>query len=300
MKIVFFGTPYFAVPVLEKIYNGRYEISAVVTAPDKERGRGKKVSFTPVKDFAVQNNLTVLQPEKLNDEKFVTELRNFNADLFIIVAFKILPKSVFTIPPKGSFNLHGSLLPKYRGAAPIQWSLINGDKITGLTTFFLQEKVDTGNMILQKEIIINDEDNFGSLHDKMSAAGAELVFDTIKLIEEGKVNLKEQDDSLSSPAPKITKELCEINWTDPAEKIHNLIRGLSPYPGAFFKQNGKIYKIYKTKINSDINLQPGKISQTKKEIFVGCGINSLEILEIQPEGRKRMMSEEFLRGYSLI
>lgn len=300
MKIVFFGTPDFAVPVLEKIYNAGYEISAVVTAPDKERGRGKKVSFTPVKDFAVQNNLTVLQPEKLNDEKFVTELRNFNADLFIIVAFKILPKSVFTIPPKGSFNLHGSLLPKYRGAAPIQWSLINGDKITGLTTFFLQEKVDTGNMILQKEIIINDEDNFGSLHDKMSAAGAELVFDTIKLIEEGKVNLKEQDDSLSSPAPKITKELCEINWTDPAEKIHNLIRGLSPYPGAFFKQNGKIYKIYKTKINSDINLQPGKISQTKKEIFVGCGINSLEILEIQPEGRKRMMSEEFLRGYSLI
>lgn len=300
MKIVFFGTPDFAVPVLEKIYNAGYEISAVVTAPDKERGRGKKVSFTPVKDFAVQNNLTVLQPEKLNDEKFVTELRNFNADLFIIVAFKILPKSVFTIPPKGSFNLHGSLLPKYRGAAPIQWSLINGDKITGLTTFFLQEKVDTGNMILQKEIIINDEDNFGSLHDKMSAAGAELVFDTIKLIEEGKVNLKEQDDSLSSPAPKITKELCEINWTDPAEKIHNLIRGLSPYPGAFFKQNGKIYKIYKTKINPDINLQPGKISQTKKEIFVGCGINSLEILEIQPEGRKRMMSEEFLRGYSLI
>lgn len=299
MKIVFFGTPEFAVPVLNKLYESKHEISAVVTAPDKERGRGKKVSYTPVKEFAVQKNIPVLQPEKLNNENFVEELKKTNADLFIIVAFRILPKSVFTLPPKGSFNLHGSLLPKYRGAAPIQWSLINGDKVTGLTTFFLKEKVDTGNMILQKEIIINDEDNFGTLHDKMSSAGAELVFETVKLIDENKIELKEQDETLASPAPKITKELCEINWESSAEKIHNLIRGLSPFPGAFFKKDEKIYKIYKSKINYDLNLNAGEIEQTKKEIFTGCGTNTLQILEIQPEGRKRMTAEEFLRGYSL-
>lgn len=299
MKIVFFGTPDFAVTVLKKIHESGYEISAVVTAPDKERGRGKKVSFTPVKEFAVEKNINVLQPEKLNDENFAEELKKINADLFIIVAFKILPKSVFTIPPKGSFNLHGSLLPKYRGAAPIQWSLINGDKVTGLTTFFLKEKVDTGNMILQKEIIIDYEDDFGTLHDKMSEAGSDLVLETVKLIEENKIELKEQNDSFSSPAPKITKELCEINWENPAEKIHNLIRGLSPFPGAFLKKDEKIFKVYKSKINYELKLTAGKIEQTKKEIFFGCGKNTLQILEIQPEGRKRMTTEEFLRGYTL-
>lgn len=299
MKIVFFGTPDFAVPVLDKLFNSGHSVEAIVTAPDKQRGRGKKISFTAVKEYAVKNNLHVLQPEKLSDENFVEELKSIDADLFVIVAFKILPISVFTIPPKGSFNLHGSLLPKYRGAAPIQWSLINGDKVTGLTTFFLKEKVDTGNIILQKEIKIDEEDNFGTLHDKMSTAGAELVLKTVDLIAEGKVELQEQDDSSASPAPKITKELCAINWETPAQNIHNLIRGLSPFPGAFFVQDEKSYKIYKSSVSAEIELEPGQIRQTKKEIYIGCGENSLQILEIQPEGRKRMTAEEFLRGYSL-
>lgn len=300
MKIIFFGTPDFAVPILEKIFDSPHELSAIVTAPDKERGRGKKVSYTPVKEFGLQNNISVLQPEKLNDENFIEELTKVNADLFIIVAFRILPKSVFTIPPQGAFNLHGSLLPKYRGAAPIQWSLINGDKKTGLTTFFLKEKVDTGNMILQKEIVIDDDDNFGTLHDKMSAAGADLVIETLNLINNNKVELSPQDDSLASPAPKITKELCEINWDMPAPNIHNLIRGLSPFPGAFFKKNDKTYKVYRSQVNEETNLKPGEILQTKKEIYIGCGKYNLQVLEIQPEGRKRMTAEEFLRGYTLI
>ena len=298
MKIVFFGTPDFAVKSLERIFLSDNKICAVVTAPDKERGRGRKVSYTAVKEFALKNNLKLLQPDSLKEEKFIEELRNLQADIFVIVAFRILPRSVFTLPNNGSFNLHGSLLPKLRGAAPIQWSLINGEKETGLTTFFLQEKVDTGNIILQEKIVISDDDNFGSLHDRMSLVGADLVIRTIDLIKQNKINILKQDESLATPAPKITKEICNINWNKTAVEIHNLVRGLSPFPGAFFIHEEKIYKVYKSMVVQSLNLEAGQIKTTTKDLFIGCGNGTLSIIEIQPEGRKRMNVEDFLRGYS--
>jgi len=300
MKIIFFGTPDFAIPSLKILNESKHEVLAVVTAPDKQRGRGRKVSFTPVKKYALENNLQILQPEKLNNDDFVQELKKFNADLFVIVAFRILPTSVFTIPPEGSFNLHGSLLPKYRGAAPIQWALINGEKETGVTTFFLKEKVDTGNIIAQEKIEITEEDNLGTLHDKMSEIGAMLVLKTVEIIEEGNIKLKEQDNSLATPAPKITKAICKIDWNKPAIEIHNLIRGISPFPGAYFISNNKQFKIFKSKIVEEKKLKPSQIEQTKKEIFIGTADGTIQVLEIQPEGRKRITAEEFLRGYSLV
>jgi methionyl-tRNA formyltransferase len=299
MKIIFFGTPEFAVPSLQKLHNSDHEVAAIVTAPDKERGRGRKVSFSAVKQFGVDNNIEVLQPFKLSDDIFLSRLKELNADLFIIVAFRILPEKVFTLPANGSFNLHGSMLPKYRGAAPIQWAIINGDTETGLTTFFLKQKVDTGNIILQKKISIEENDNFGTLHDKMSIAGADLVIDTVNLIETGNVSLTEQDSTQATGAPKITKETCKINWNDSAESIHNLVRGLSPFPGAYFIKDGKQYKVYKTKIVDRQDLTPGNFEQTKKKLIVGCGKNGICILEIQPEGRKRMSAEQFVIGYSV-
>ncbi len=299
MKIVFFGTPDFAIPSLKKIHESKHTLAAVVTAPDKERGRGRKVTFTPVKEFALANEIPVLQPEKLKDESFITELKQFNADLFVVVAFRILPESVFMLPKFGSFNLHGSLLPRYRGAAPIQWALINGDDVTGVTTFFLERKVDTGNIILQRKIEILPEDDFGTLHDKMSEIGAEVVLETVNLINAGNYILKQQDTSLASKAPKITKELAKIDWNEPAEKIVNLIRGLSPFPGAYFEHEGKIYKIYKAELSS-LRLNPAEIKESKREIVIGAGDNkSVRILNIKPEGRKLMTADEFLRGYSL-
>lgn len=300
MKIVFFGTPDFAVTSLSKIYESENQISAVVTAPDKERGRGRKVSYTPVKEFAIKKNIPVLQPAKLKDESFIEELKKIDADLFVIVAFRILPVDVFTLPRFGSVNLHGSLLPKYRGAAPIQWALINGDTETGVTTFFLKEKVDTGNMILQEKIAIDPEDNFETLHDKMKEVGAEVLLKTISLIEKNEVDEKTQDDSLASPAPKITKDICRIDWNKPVHEVHNLIRGISPFPGAFFVKDHKQYKVYKSKIVEDPKLQPAEVLETKRELYIGCADGTLEILEIQPEGRKRMTADEFLRGYSLV
>jgi methionyl-tRNA formyltransferase len=298
MKIVFFGTPDFAVPTLDKLTN-HYNVAAIVTASDKERGRGRKVSYTPIKEYAIENDIKVLQPEKLSDEPFIEELKEIDADLFIIVAFRILPKSVFELPKLGSFNLHGSLLPKYRGAAPIQWVLINGDTETGLTTFFLKEKVDTGNILMQKKVKIEPDDNFGTLHEKMKDIGAQLVLDTVSKIESGNITEKEQKNQEASPAPKITKELCEINWNQPAEKVHNLIRGLSPFPTAFFTHKKQKYKVYRSKIENSGKLLPGEIEQTKNEIFVGCSENTLKILELQLEGRKRMTADAFIRGYSL-
>jgi len=296
MKIIFMGTPDFALPSLKRLFDSRHNIAAVVTTPDKERGRGQKVTFTPVKEFALSNNIPVLQPEKLKDENFIISLKEFNADLFVIVAFRILPREVFTIPAKGSFNLHGSLLPKFRGAAPIQWALIRGEKETGLTTFALAEKVDTGNIYYQEKIEINDGDNFGTLHDRMSELGAEVVLKTVEMVESGNFSLMEQDGSKASPAPKITKEIQEIGWNRPAIEIHNLIRGLSPYPGAFFYHNEKLIKVYTSRL-SEVKLNPGEIKQTKTDLYIGCSEGTLQILELQQEGKKRMHTEEFLRGY---
>lgn len=299
MKIIFFGTPDFAIPSLEILCKNGHDVVAVVTAPDKERGRGRKVSYTPIKQFAIDNNIPCLQPISMKDESFFEDLKKYNADLFVVVAFRILPKAIYSMPKFGSFNLHGSILPKYRGAAPIQWAIINGDNETGVTTFFLADKVDTGNIIMSETLPITKEDNLGTVHDKMSALGSELVLKTVGMIEEGNIILQPQDNSKATPAPKITKETCRINFDKDARSINNLIRGLSPFPGAFCIINEKQYKIYNAAV-SDRNLAPMEISQTKNEIFIGCTEGSLEVLEIQPEGRKRMTTADFLRGYTLI
>jgi len=299
MNIIFMGTPDFSIPSLKILLESKHKIIVVVTQPDRERGRGKKVSFTAVKQFALDNNIPVYQPEKLNgNEELINQMKSLQPDLFVVVAFRILPKKVFEIPKYGSFNLHGSYLPKYRGAAPIQWALINGETETGLTTFRLAEKVDTGNIYLQQKLEILPEDNFGTLHDRMSELGAKLVLKTVNLIESGNYELKKQDDSLASPAPKITKEICEIDWKKSAAEIHNLVRGLSPHPAAFFIYNEKGIKIYKTDVIERTDLKPNQIEQTKTELVIGCGKNAVKILELQQEGRKRMTAEEFLRGFS--
>lgn len=293
------GTPDFSIPSLKVLLESKHKVLAVATQPDKERGRGKKISFTPVKQFAVEKNILLYQPEKLKgNEEFVNQMKSLQPDLFVVVAFRILPKEVFEIPKYGSFNLHGSYLPKYRGAAPIQWALINGETETGLTTFKLAEKVDTGNIYLQEKVEIYTEDNFESLHDRMSLQGADLVLKTVDLIKSGKFELKKQDDSLASPAPKITKEICEIIWNKPAIEIHNLVTGLSPHPAAFFIYNDKVIKIYKTEVVGGMNLQRFQFHQTKTELIIGCRKDALRILEIQQEGKKRMNIEEFLRGFS--
>lgn len=297
MKIIFWGTPDFAIPSLKILLDNNHQILAVVTAPDKERGRGQKVSFTPVKEFALQYNIPVLQPEKIKSYDFIETLKAFDCELYVVVAFKILPREIFTIPKFGSFNLHASLLPKFRGAAPIQWALIKGETETGVTTFALEDKVDTGNIYLQKKIPIFPEDNFETLHDKLSLLGAEVVLETVNSIENGTVQMQKQSDELASTAPKITKEICLIDWNKSAEEIHNLVRGLSPHPAAFFNYNSKVIKIYKTDIVKDISIKPSEFQQSKTELIIGCGKNALRILEIQQEGKKRMSAEEFLRGF---
>ncbi|MCW8810864.1 MAG: methionyl-tRNA formyltransferase [Ignavibacteriaceae bacterium] len=301
MKIIFMGTPDFSIPSLNSIYKSNHELVAIVTTPDKERGRGRKITYTPVKQFAVENNIPVYQPEKLKgNAQLVEQMKELEPDLFVVVAFRILPKEVFDIPKFGSFNLHGSFLPKYRGAAPIQWALINGETETGLTTFKLAEKVDTGNIYLQEKVEIFPEDNFETLHDRMSLLGADLVLKTIGLIESGNFELMQQDDSLASPAPKITKEICKIDWNKSATEIHNLVRGLSPHPAAFFAHNGKVLKIYKTEIVERNDLKSFQIYQTKTELIIGCSKDAIRVLEIQQEGKKRMNIEEFLRGFSFL
>lgn len=301
MNIIFMGTPDFSIPSLKALVESQHNIVAVVTAPDKERGRGRKVSYTPVKQFALDNNLPVLQPEKLkNNPEFVEELKKFETDLYVVIAFRILPAEVFTIPKFGSFNLHASYLPKYRGAAPIQWALINGEKETGLTTFKLAEKVDTGNIYLQKKFQIDANDNLETLHDKLSKEGAGIVLDTVNMIESGNYNLKMQDDLLATPAPKITKEFCKIDWNKSAVEIHNLVRGLSPVPGAYFKFKDKIIKVYRSSVVDKSEVKPFQIIQSKKELIIGCGNDALKILELQQEGKKRMGIEEFLRGFSFV
>ncbi|MGE5796810.1 MAG: methionyl-tRNA formyltransferase [Ignavibacteria bacterium] len=297
MKLIFMGTPDFAVPSLLTLIGSGHQVLAAVTGADKERGRGQKISYTPVKEAALQNKIPLIQQENLRDLSFINKLKSFQADLFVIVAFKILPKEVFTIPPKGSFNLHASLLPKYRGAAPIQWALINGENETGVTTFALEEKVDTGGLYLQKKIEIEDDDDFGTMHDKLSELGAQAVLETVDLIESDDFRLIQQDNSRATPAPKIKPETGKIDWTKPAEEIHNLVRGLSPVPAAYFFYDDKKVKIFKTRVEIKINTTPGKFIISKSNLLIECGENQLEILDLQLEGKKRLNAEEFLRGF---
>lgn len=294
------GTPEFAVPSLELLIGSGYSIPAVVTAPDKPRGRGQQLSPTPVKEISLKHNIAVLQPAALTDPAFIQQLVSVAPDLIVVVAFRILPREVFTVPGSGSFNLHASLLPKYRGAAPINWAIINGEKETGVTTFFLQEKVDTGSILLQARLPILPEDNAGTVHDKLAEVGAEIVLHTVRLIEQGKATPKQQDDSLASPAPKIFKEDCRINWNRPAPAIHNRIRGLSPHPAAFTMHGDKVIKLYRSSLSPMRSQQlPGTVLLDGGRLLVTTADHLLSIEELQLEGRKRMPVGEFLRGYPL-
>lgn len=307
LKIVFFGTPEFAVASLDKLVKDGHDIVAVVTMPDKIAGRGHKLIESDVKKYAVENGLRVLQPEKLKAPEFVDTLRSLNADLFIVIAFRMLPEVVWTMPPLGTFNLHASLLPKYRGAAPINWAVINGEKETGVTTFFLKHEIDTGDIIGRRSIPINPEDNVGVIHDKLMELGADMVAETVNEIENGSVTSSPQPEGEFIPAPKIFKETSKIDWTKSAESIHNLVRGLSPYPAAWCgfidnrsPEESNDIKIFETSV-ADSSLvscgKPGEVSVIKDRLFVSTGDGLLEIKSLQPAGKKRMDAAAFLRGY---
>lgn len=300
MKIIFMGTPEFAVPSLSAVNESKHELVSVVTVPDKKKGRGQSLSFSDVKKYALEKNIEVLQPDDLSDINFINRLNELKPDIIVVVAFRILPEIIFDIPSSGIFNLHASLLPKYRGAAPINRAVMNGDTETGVTTFFLKKKVDTGNIILQDKINILPEDDAGSLHDRLSKLGADAVMKTIELIEKNDLTLIKQDDSIASKAPKIFKEDCLINWKNDSVKIHNHIRGLSPYPAAFTHYNNKSIKIFKsilTGLSSENH--PGEFLITGKKLYVNTNDNLLEISELQPEGKKRMTAKDFINGLNL-
>ncbi len=300
-RIIFMGTPEFAVPSLEKIYTAGYEIAAVITAPDKPSGRGMQIKESAVKKFALSKNLKILQPERLKAPEFIEELKGLNADLQIVVAFRMLPEVVWNMPAKGTINLHASLLPQYRGAAPINWAIINGEKETGVTTFKLRQEIDTGNILLQKKIPIRLDETAGELHDEMMEAGADLLLQTIAELIKG--SLKEipqshQKDILHQ-APKIFTETCQINWEKSIDDTYNLIRGLSPYPAAFTFLKEKKLKIFKSeKEMGNPHEKPGEfITDNKTFLKFACTNGYVYTKELQLEGKKKMTVEEFLKGW---
>ena len=302
MDIIFMGTPDFSISSLKNLIGSKHNVLAVVTAPDKQRGRGRMVSFTPVKEFAIKNNLPVLQPERLkNNLSFVAELKQFDADLYVVVAFRILPPDVFEIPKYGSFNLHASYLPRYRGAAPIQWALLNGESETGLTTFKLAEKVDTGNIYLQMKVDIKPNNNFEALHDKLSMEGAKIVLDTVNLIESGDYALQEQDNTLATPAPKITKEVSKIDWNKPVNEGWNLIRGADPQPGAWSTYQGLVIQIYDGfKITAAGPDTPGVVTAIEDDRFtVAAQGGRIEIQRVRPAGKQKVGAAEFVADVGL-
>lgn len=304
-RIVFMGTPEFAVASLEALLNAGANVAGVITAPDRKSGRGMKLQPSAVKKFAVENELTVLQPTNLKSEEFLDELRALNASLQIVVAFRMLPEVVWNMPENGTFNLHASLLPQYRGAAPINWAVINGEKESGVSTFFLQHQIDTGDIILQERVSIGDEETAGELHDKLMQVGAKLVVKTLEAIESGNCPSTPQDNSQPlKEAPKIFKDTCRIDWNQSAEQVFNLIRGLSPYPAAFtnlVSEDSEIgLKIFRaTRIEHSGPNESGSISVTDNRLFIRCADAWLEILELQMAGKKRMDTKSFLLGFSL-
>ena len=292
------GTPYFAVESLKKLFESGYNIVGVITAIDKKRGRGRKIQFSPIKKYALENNLKIFQPPNLKDEKFISSIKKLNADLFVVVAFRMLPEILINIPPLGCINLHSSLLPNYRGAAPINWVIINGEKETGLTTFFINSKIDEGNIIEKERVTIDNGENAGTLHDKLMNKGSKLVLTTVKKIFDGNYkSLVQKLDGNEKKAPKIDKNTCNINLNQSSQEILNLINGLSPYPCAKIITNGNQYKIIKAKTLRGINVDnTGLFIYLDKIILKNNKGELLEILEIQKEGKKIMKSSEFLRG----
>jgi methionyl-tRNA formyltransferase len=310
MKVIFMGTPEFAVQSLDAIVQSAHEVAAVVTAADKPAGRGKKLRASAVKEYALQHNIPVLQPVKLKDPEFLEQLKSYQADVFVVVAFRMLPEAVWAMPPKGTFNLHASLLPQYRGAAPINHAIINGETQSGVTTFFLDKEIDTGSIIFQESCPIEETDDAGILHDKLMKTGAKLVVKTLDAIANNTIDTRSQNELIKDPqelkpAPKIFKEDCRIDFSKDSRSCYNLIRGLSPYPGAFttlLSPDGKSYllKIFKTRIENGQNVPAGSIdTDGKKYLKISCADGVLDIKELQLQGKKRMQTEELLRGFKL-
>lgn len=302
-RIIFMGTPDFAVPSLKTLVENKYNVVAVITAPDKPKGRGQKLISSPVKQAAQAYHIPVLQPTNLKSTEFYEELKSYNPNLQVVVAFRMLPEIVWSYPENGTFNLHASLLPQYRGAAPINWTIINGEKITGLTTFFLQHEIDTGNIIAQEEIEIEPEDNAGSLHNKMMDKGAQLVLNTVAMLAKNEYKLTPQpsDDKIKT-APKLSKETTQINWHKSVNEIHNFIRGLSPYPAAWTQLKSDYYKIFEARpAGQDLDsLKPGEYKTDNKSfLWLKCSDGMLSILNLQKQGKKRMDIQSFLRGNQL-
>ncbi|MNK99817.1 Methionyl-tRNA formyltransferase [compost metagenome] len=303
MRIIFMGTPDFAVASLEALIQSGEQVVAVVTVPDKPAGRGQKIHESAVKIFATQHNIPVLQPVKLRDEAFLNELKSFQADLQVVVAFRMLPEIVWNMPKFGTINVHASLLPQYRGAAPINHAIINGEKESGVTTFLLQHEIDTGNILLSKKVTIKETDNAGDLHDNLMVAGAETLLQTIQQLKAGTLQPKPQDILLTTEplkhAPKIFKEDCKINWDQPTAQVYNFIRGLSPYPAAFTLLNDKVLKIYRTeKELVHTATIPGTIETDKKSFLkIAAQDGYIVISDLQLEGKKRMNVVDFLKGY---
>ena len=301
LRIIYMGTPEFAVPALEKLVAAGWNVIAVITAPDKPQGRGQKLVGSPVKEAAERLEIPVLQPTNLKDPGFQQKLKELAADLQIVVAFRMLPEAVWDMPPLGTFNLHASLLPNFRGAAPINWALIQGEQETGVTTFFLQHEIDTGNILFQEKVAILPEDNLGSLYEKLMGLGADLVLRTVAAIAAKDIHPLPQDEALAiHKAPKIFKETGKIDWTASATSIHNLIRGLSPYPGAWTELQGKTCKIFtSTTLEGKLSGKaPGEwTSDFKTYLHFQCGQGILVVQELQVEGKKRMKVDELLRGW---
>ena len=303
LRIVFMGTPDFAVGVLKTLIENNYNVVGVITAPDRPSGRGRKINQSAVKEFALQHKLPILQPTNLKDKSFLNELKQLNANLQVVVAFRMLPTVVWQLPKFGTFNLHASLLPQYRGAAPINWAIINGETSTGVTTFFIDEKIDTGNIILQDEIKITNTDTAGTLHDKLMESGSKLVIKTIEKIKNKEVTTIKQPKKEGKAAPKIFKETCKIDWNDNLDKIYNKIRGLSPYPTAWTTiKNGheilevKLYSVNKHKIK---HTHPnGKIITTKKEMKIAVKDGYIIIDEIQLPSKRKIKVKDLLNGYA--
>ncbi|MFD2574307.1 methionyl-tRNA formyltransferase [Spirosoma soli] len=303
LRIVFMGTPDFAVASLQRLLGAGCNVVAVVTAPDRPSGRGLQLSPSPVKKAAEAANLPILQPEKLRDPAFLEELTSYQADLQVVVAFRMLPEVVWSMPTIGTFNLHGSLLPQYRGAAPINWAIINGETQTGVTTFFIEKEIDTGQMIFQDVEPIYPDDTAGTVHDRLMERGASLVVKTVQAIEAGEYPRTPQPvaDDLR-PAPKLSRETTEINWNQPARTIRNFVRGLSPFPTAWTLINGKFFKIYSVSVanESPFTAEPGEAyTDNKKTILVRAADGWLSLDSLQAEGKRRMTAEEFLRGNRL-
>jgi methionyl-tRNA formyltransferase len=300
MNIVFMGTPDFAAASLQKIAESRHRILAVVTAADKPKGRGLHLQASPVKIAAENLGVPVLQPPSLKDPAFTVILREFDADLFVVVAFRILPEAVFSLPKCGAINLHASLLPRYRGAAPINWAIIRGETETGVTTFFLKEKVDTGNMILQERVDIPQDMTAGELHDRLAVVGADMLVRTIDAVEDGTLTLLQQCDEEATSAPKIFRDTCRISWEWNAKQVHDFIRGLSPNPKAWTRCGETMIKISRSILTQASMVSvPGTVLESRHKLCIACRAGAVEILELQQEGRKLMTAAEFLRGYPL-